>query len=173
MDGIQTDRLTIRPIVGEDWKSIQEIWQDFSTSPFYQYDRPHALQDEKVQAQIYRWAEANRGIEHMFFATCQENTVIGYIAFNRRENGYELGYCFHSAYHGKGYAKESHLALFPYLHKLGVQRLTAGTALANTPSIALLAALGFRCIGTEKVSFYQDAEGKDIFFDGGIFELVL
>ena len=42
----------------------------------------------------------------MFFAICLGNTVIGYSAFNIREEGYEIGYCFHSAYHGKGYAKE-------------------------------------------------------------------
>lgn len=173
MDSIQTDRLTLRPVVAEDWKAIQEIWKDFSTSPFYQYDRPHCLQDEEVQSQISRWAKANEGMEHMFFAVCLKETVIGYIACNVRENGYELGYCFHSDYHGKGYAKESHLALFAHLRKLGIQRLTAGTALANTPSVALLSALGFRCVGTEKVSFYQDADGKDIYFDGGIFELMI
>lgn len=173
MDSIKTDRLTIRPIVAEDWKCIQGIWEDFSTSPFSQYDKPHGLQDEAVQMQISRWAQANLGVEHMFFAICLQDTVIGYIACNGRENGYELGYCFHSAYRGKGYAKESHLALFSYLRKLGIQRLTAGTALANTPSVALLRALGFQRIGTEQVSFYQDADGKDIFFDGGIFERIL
>lgn len=29
----------------------------------------------------------------------------------------------------------------------------------------------FRQIGIEEVSFYKDSEGKDIIFDGGIFEL--
>ena len=46
----------------------------------------------------------------MFFAICLNDTVIGYMAFNIRENGHEIGYCFHSAYRGKSYAKESHLA---------------------------------------------------------------
>jgi len=31
--------------------------------------------------------------------------------------------------------------------------------------------LGFQLIGTEDVSFYQDAQGNDIVFEGGIFEL--
>ena len=39
------------------------------------------------------------------------------------------------------------------------------------PSVSLLHALGFRQTGTEAVSFYQDADGNDIVFDGGIFEL--
>ena len=31
--------------------------------------------------------------------------------------------------------------------------------------------LGFKLIGKEKVSFYKDAAGNDIVFDGGIFEM--
>ena len=36
-----------------------------------------------------------------------------------------------------------------------------------------LKALGFKQIGEEKVSFYQDQKGNDIVFDGGIYELIL
>ena len=56
-----------------------------------------------------------------------------------------------------------------FLRNRGVPFVEAGTALRNTPSLRLLRSLGFKLCGTEKVSFYQDAEGKDIFFDGGIF----
>lgn len=49
---------------------------------------------------------ANSGTEHMFFAICLQDTVFGYSAFNIRGDEYEIGYCFHSAYQGKGYAKE-------------------------------------------------------------------
>ena len=33
--------------------------------------------------------------------------------------------------------------------------------------------LGFKLIGKEKVSFHKDADGNDIVFDGGVFELNL
>lgn len=171
---LQTPRLTIRPIVPSDWRSIQKIWLDFHTSPFSQYDIPQCTDDEGVRARISRWAAFNSGTEHLFFAVCLRDpaeTVIGYIAFNARESGYEVGYCFHSDFHGRGYAKESHLALFDLLRRRGVARLTAGTAVNNTPSVALLKSLGFRQVGTEDVSFYQDAQGKDIVFEGGIYEL--
>ena len=167
---IKTDRLTIRHIVADDWKSIKDIWVDFNTSALSQYDKPHITDDEDVRARIAKWAGANSGTEHMFFAVCLGDTVIGYIAFNIRENGYEIGYCFHSAYHGKGYAKESHLALFDYLRPLGITKFSAGTALNNSPSVKLLTSLGFKLVGQEKVSFYKDADGNDIVFDGGIFE---
>jgi len=170
---LKTKRLTIRRIAADDWKRIQEIWTDFNSSPLSQYDRPHNTEDEDVRARIARWASMNSGTEHMFFAICLGDTVIGYSAFHVRENGHEIGYCFHSAYHGKGYAKESHLALFEYMRTLGIQRLTAGTALHNTPSVSLLRSLGFELVETEQVSFYQDADGNDIVFDGGVFELEL
>ena len=168
---LKTDRLIIRHIVEDDWKSVKKIWQDFNSSEFAQYDMPHNTDDEDVRMRLCRWANANSGLEHMFFAVCLDGTVIGYIALNKRACGYEIGYCFLSAYHGKGYAKESHLALFNYLRGLGITKFTAGTAIHNRPSISLLKSLGFRQTSSEKVSFYKDMEGNDIVFDGGLFEL--
>lgn len=167
---LKTERLTIRHIVSDDWKNIRDIWVDFNSSEYAQYDTPHITENTNVQARIAKWAAANSGTEHMFFAICLNEIVIGYIAFNIRENGYEIGYCFHSAYHGKGYAKESMLALFDYLRTLGIKKFSAGTAINNTPSVKLLTSLGFKLVEQEKVSFYKDANGKDIVFDGGIFE---
>ena len=167
---LKTERLIIRPIAEADWRSIKGIWENFNASEFARYDMPHNTDDGEVRARVSKWANANNGIEHMFFAICLHDAVIGYIAFNIRENGYEIGYCFHSDYHGKGYAKESHLALFEYLRTLGITNFTAGTAIKNTPSVSLLRSLGFEQVGAEKVSFYKDAEGNDIVFDGGIFE---
>lgn len=168
---IKTDRLTIRHIMPEDWKSIKEIWVDFNSSACSRYDMPHNTNDEDVQRRIAKWADANSGTEHMFFAGCVGDIIIGYIAFNIREDGYEIGYCFHAAYHGKGYAKESHIALFKYLRTLGITKFTARTAIHNTPSVSLLKTLGFELVGTENVSFYKDAQGNDIVFEGGIFKL--
>lgn len=170
---LKTERLTIRPVTADDWKSVKEIWADFHNSAFSQYDRPHDTDDENVRERISKWAAANSGTEHMFFAICLNGTMIGYSAFNIRENGYEMGYCFHSAFQGKGYAKESHLALLGYMRNLGAVRITAGTALQNEPSVTFLKALGFTLTETEKVSFYKDEHGEDIVFDGGIFALEL
>lgn len=168
---IQTERLTIRPVEPDDWRSIQAIWQDFQSSIYAQYDMPHSIADEDVRTRIERWSCChNSGTEHMFFAVCLQSRVIGYIAFNQREDAHEIGYCFHSDAHGKGYAAESHLALFQYLSSLGLERFIARTALQNTPSMALLRTLGFQQTGREDVSFYQDDQGGDIVFKGGIFE---
>lgn len=170
---IKSERLCMRRVTEDDWQSIGGIWKDFGGSAYAQYDRPHDTDDADVHRRIALWAQHSESMAHMFFAVCLRDVVIGYIAFNVRENGYEIGYCFHSAYHGKGYAKESLAALIDYMRGIGVERLSAGTALNNTPSVRLLDSLGFRLAGKEKVSFYKDSEGNDIVFDGGIFELML
>lgn len=169
---ITTARLRIRPIRAEDWSAVRAIWVDFASSPFARYDTPHSTDPADVRARIARWAAFTAaGMEHMFFAVCLQDAVIGYIAFNIREKGYETGYCFHSAHHGKGYAKEALGALLAHMKGLGVTHVSAGTALNNTPSVRLLTSLGFRLTGTEQVSFYQDTQGRAIVFEGGIYEL--
>ena len=169
---LRTDRLLLRPIQAEDWHAIRAIWAALAPLPSAQYDRPFDLTPEHVRSRVSRWAAASAaGTEHLFFAVCLEGDVIGYFAFNRREGSHEVGYSFHPSHHGRGYAREALSALLSHLYGLGVTRFSAGTALANTPSVKLLTGLGFRFVGTEKVSFYQDADGKDIVFDGGIFEL--
>lgn len=170
---IKTKRLTIRPLREQDWQSIQAIWEDFGHSAYAQYDVPHKSEEADIRAMLVRWEAANRGMDHLFFAVCLAGNVIGYIDFHRIDRGYDSGYCFHSRAHGHGYARESYLALAAYLKRCGAERLTAGTALENLPSVRLLTSLGFCQTGTEKVSFYKDPQGNDIFFDGGLYELSL
>ncbi len=166
---IQTERLSIRRIRAEDWKDIQAIWVGAAKSVYAQYDRPNDLDDASVQSRVARLGVFAESDAHIFLAVCLKNREIGYFSLNERGEGYELGYCFHSDFHGKGYARESLGAVLGFLRNRGVPFVEAGTALRNTPSLRLLRSLGFELRGTEKASFYQDAEGKDIFFDGGIF----
>ena len=168
---LQTDRLTVRPVEASDWKAMQAIWLDFSKSPYACFDRPHSTEDADIRPRIERWAQAvQTGLDHLFFSVCLEAQVIGYISANIRPDGYELGYCFHSDFQGKGYAFESLLAVIDYLKTLEIRKVIVGTALENTPSVALLSRLGFQLTATEQVSFYKDQKGQAIVFQGGIFE---
>lgn len=85
----------------------------------------------------------------------------------------ELGYCFHSGYHGKGYAFEAISALMEHMRLAHGNRIfLCGTALDNHPSMRLLNRLGFVQTGTETVSFYKDKNGADITFPSGSFRRV-
>lgn len=165
---IKTERLLIRKLTADDWADVKKIWEDFRVSEYAKYDVPHTSDDDEIRRQV---ENANIGKKHLCFAVCLEDEVIGYIDFHDTGSGYESGYCFHSDHHGKGYAKESYRALIGLFSDMGVKKLTAGTAMKNIPSVRLLSSLGFQLVGTEKVSFYKDELGNDIYFEGGIFEL--
>ena len=64
MKSLKTERLSIRRIVEDDWKSIKEIWIDFNTSAFSQYDQPHNTDDEDVQQRIAKWVSGE--VESIF-----------------------------------------------------------------------------------------------------------
>ena len=167
---LKTARLSIRRISAADWKAVQTIWTEVAKTEYAQYDQPKDTSDEAVKARIERWASFAERIDHLFFAICLKDAVIGYVAFNQKGTAYDLGYCFHPDYHGQGFARESVSALLSKLKAKGITKVTAGTALKNTPSINLLLSLGFHQTGVEKVSFYKNEAGQDIVFDGGRFE---
>ena len=169
---IKTDRLEIRTVSIDDWKAIQAIWLDQSKSYFAPYIKPKSLDNQSVFYEIKKWSSYTDNSKHHYYVICCNKVIIGYVALHRREDIFEIGYCFHSDYQGKGYAKESISALLDYMKGLGASRIMAQTALKNIPSVKLLLALGFIQTNTKKVSFYQDEKGKDIVFDDGVFELI-
>jgi RimJ/RimL family protein N-acetyltransferase len=171
---IETERLLIRTVQPSDWQRMQRIWQDFNKSPHVRYDVPHPADVEAVRQQVERWAKKSQeGMEHHFFVACQNETVIGFAAFHQRKESYEVSYAFSADSQGNGYARETLAALLNTYRNLGVTCFTAGTALENRPSVALLNALGFSQRGTERLSFHQNEDGTPFQFQGGIFSLKL
>lgn len=167
---MKTGRMTIRRIEEDDWEAIRNIWLDFNRSEYVIYDNEKNTDPENVKARIAKWADASRnGNEHIFFVSCIEDTVIGFISANSRPDGYEIGYGFLNRVQGQGYAKESLTAILDYLKELGAKRIYAGTALKNLPSAGLLNSVGFKLIDTEDVCFHKDSNGRDIHFEGGNF----
>lgn len=165
---LTTERLNIRTLLPEDWKPLLRIADDFRASPYLIYDMPLPAEEDAIRELTARFAESG-----LFFAVfLKENPeMIGYICFHREADTYDLGYCFHSAYQGNGFAYEGCAALMGYLRDLhGDIRFTAGTALDNHPSCKLLERLGFALTDTETLSFHRDAAGNDIVFTGGRFE---
>lgn len=164
---LTTKRLWIKTLVAEDWHSVQAITTDFNNSDLCIYDMPLPVNDEDVKVLTQQWARSG-----LFFAVflAETSKMIGYVCFHNDDGNYDLGYCFHSAHHGNGYALESCLAIMDELSRHNeVITFTASTALKNTPSCKLLYNLGFSLVGSEKLAFHKDAHGKDISFEGGIF----
>lgn len=148
---LETNRLRIRRLHEADWREMKNIFTDFNNSRYAVYDRPLPTEDEEAKALTKRFSESN-----LFFAVFQKESdeMLGYVCFHKNGDSYDLGYCFRSAYHSKGYAYESTKALVEYfVNEYGVTNFTAGTAVDNIPSCRLLDKLGFTCVSTEFVSF--------------------
>ena len=163
---LETSRLSIRPLRESDWRAMKVIFTDFSASPYAVYDHPMPSADEAVKALTKWFADTN-----LFFAVFLQGSeeMMGYVCFHKVGEEYDLGYCFHSAFHGKGYAHESVTALLRlFAEEYGAAGFTAGTALDNKPSCALLEKLGFSLVSTETVSF-----DRVFSFPGGNFRLDL
>lgn len=168
---VKTNRLLIREMLPEDWMRLKRIAEDFAHSEYAIYDAALPTQDQEIMELTRQFAES-----HLFFSVFLQESwdMIGYICFHNRDGNYDLGYCFHSAYHGNGYALESCLEMMRYMeqsHK--VKSFTAGTALDNIPSCKLLKKLGFVLAGTESLSFCKDERDNDIVFEGGNFVFIM
>ena len=162
---IYTNRLLIRELIAEDWRDMQRIAVDFQKSEYAIYDMPLPTRDKEIKALTTQFAES-----HLFFAAILDKIMIGYVCFHEDNGIYDLGYCFHSDYQGKGYAGEACCAVMEYIKKTrSVKAFSSGTALRNIPSLRLLERLGFVLHKTEKLSFHKDENGNDIVFTGGIF----
>lgn len=163
---LETSRLYIRRLRETDWQQMKNIFIDFSNSQYAAYDMPLPTGDDGAKELTKRFAESN-----LFFAVFpkESSEMMGYVCFHRDGDNFDLGYCFHRAYHSKGYAYESTQALIDHVAgEYGAANFTAGTAIANTPSCRLLAKLGFTCVSTQTVSF-DDAFS----FQGGNFVLTV
>ena len=149
---IYTNRLLIRELISEDWRDMQRIAADFQKSEYAVYDMPLPVQDEEIKALTNRFAESR-----LFFAAMLDKNIIGYVCFHENNGIYDLGYCFHSDYQGKGYANEACCAAMEYIEKTrAVNAFSSGTALKNIPSCRLLEKLGFVLTKTENISFHKD-----------------
>lgn len=162
---LRTRRLLIRELIPDDWKCMQKIAADFQKSEYAAYDMPLPIEDAEIAALTRQFAQTR-----MFYTVLLDDAMIGYICFHNDNGIYDLGFCFHSDYHGRGYAFESCRAVLDCMaHGQGIKTFTAGTALCNIPSRKLLEKLGFTLYKTEWLCFQKDADGNDITFEGGIF----
>lgn len=160
---LYTRRLEIRPFSRDDWQDLKRIALDFQQSEYRYLDYLLPTKDSEVRTAAAYYAST--GLWFSVFIHGGDH-MLGYICFQFSPGQLELGYCFHSSAHGKGYAYESISALMEVFAESGmIQRFTAGTALENTPSVRLLHRLGFVQTGTEELCLQ---EGHP--FSGGTFE---
>jgi len=169
---LTTERLVIRNFSVDDAPALREIILQYQASEHAAYDHAWPTSVDEIR-DVAEWFASGDA----FLTVClrASGQMIGYVALNPVEGRdhqsrgfaqvYDLGYCFNFDHHGRGYATEAcRAALGRAFDDLGADRVTTGTAAANTPSCSLLARLGFRRVEERTASFRSAADGMPIEF---------
>lgn len=146
---LETNRLTIRNFLPDDWQDLQEVVTQYQASEWAKYEPPWPTSTEEVKGMTQFFASGDH-----FLAVSLKDTgkLIGLIAIEPRqepaERVHNLGYVFHPGYSGHGYATEGCQAVMAYLfEQLEIIAIHTGTRPENTPSVRLLERLGIPPIG--------------------------
>ena len=173
MQPLETARLAIRNFTADDWRALQALVIAHGATAVAKYDHAWPTDEATIRG-VAQWFAAGES----YMAVCLKETgqLLGYLALNPLEGeggpAFDLGYNLHPGYRGQGYGSEAAAAAVAYAFgALGAARLVAGTAAANTPSVRLLARLGFVEMGRSMASFAKDEAGKPVEFEGLSFEL--
>jgi [ribosomal protein S5]-alanine N-acetyltransferase len=123
---IQTERLTIRPLLMHDLHILAQILADPDTMLYVGGPKKR----HEAREQLHRWMTDYEKDGYGFMALLDryEETLIGYGGFLHQvvegKKYIELGYCIAKEYWGQGYATEAARALKKYgLHSLGFSEL--------------------------------------------------
>ena len=86
----------------------------------------------------------------------------------------EIGYVFNQKYWGKGYAKESCMALIDHAFANGIYRIYGECDPCNENSWRLLESLGFKREAhfQQNVYFRKDSQGNPIWKDTFVYSLI-
>jgi len=177
MEPIETDRLTIRNFVPEDWRDLLEVAIKYQAYEYAKYDITWPTDEEGVQRMANWLSGGPEGAGDRFVAVCLKSTgkLIGLISIDPKQVGveYGFGYVFHTDYHGQGYATEACRAMVDHVFEsLNAHCLTTGTAAVNQPSCRLLERLGFQVIERKRtVAHHEPDEGGPIEFETLILRL--
>ena len=160
---IETERLIIRPFRHTD---VDDLYAYLSRSEVVRYEPYLPFDFELAQREAIRRAD-----DPNFHAVVlkDECRVIGNLYFASGEfDTWELGYVFHDAYWGKGYAAEACRALLrEAFENKKVRRVIAMCNPKNTASWRLLERLGMRREGhlRQNIWFFKDETGQPFWQD--------
>ncbi|MBC7805847.1 MAG: GNAT family N-acetyltransferase [Akkermansiaceae bacterium] len=146
---IETERLLIRRMSEQD---VEEFLEYQSHPEVMRYQPYEAATPERAAyfLRIQSTSEPSDEGAYLAFAVHhkEENRMIGEVSINvlpKSQSKGEIGWSFHTDFHGKGYATEAARALLAYgFSFLGLHRITTFCDVRNAPSIRLMERIGMR-----------------------------
>jgi RimJ/RimL family protein N-acetyltransferase len=139
---LETQRLRIRSFRRNDWQAVH----DYTSDPDVMMYIPEGpFSPEQAQAFVAEsMGEHARAVAVLLKTT---NLLIGHMVFHPwfAPQTYEIGWVFHRAYHGQGYATEAAVALFQYgFEALHLHRIIATCQPQNVASWRVMEKVGMR-----------------------------
>jgi len=165
---ISSDRILLRSFLPNDTAAFTALIRDKMAQSDAIYDERMPTDAETLEKLVTVFAAGDE-----FFAAClHSGELIGFIALARTDmpRVRTLAYCIRSDMRGKGYGSESVRAAISLAVKLDTDRLTAGTAIANIPSMRLLSSLGFNKTDERDAVFAIDENGNPVIHHAAFFE---
>jgi RimJ/RimL family protein N-acetyltransferase len=112
------------------------------------------------ETQAQEFISKNRGEDTEAYAVIlkAEGKLIGHMVFHPwfAPQTYEIGWVFHKAYHGQGYASEAAFALLQYgFEVMKLHRIIATCQPENTPSWRVMEKIGLRREGLFRKCIYR------------------
>ncbi|WP_148592407.1 GNAT family N-acetyltransferase [Streptomyces sp. WAC01526] len=164
---IRTERLDLRPVTDDDFAAIH-AYQRLPEVCRYLYWGPHdeAASRASVADKATRTTlRASGDFLQLAVVVRETGTLVGDVTFvwNSREHRQGgIGYVFHPAHTGHGYATEASRALLKLgIEELQLHRIQAELDGRNTASARLLERLGMRREGHLRENEFLDGEWSD------------
>lgn len=157
---IETSRMIIRNFISEDAEDLYKILGDDETmencEPAYSF--------EKTKEFLESFCLGRNGAVAAIHK--ESGKLIGYILFNKHENGiYEIGWFFNRNFWKRGFAYESCKAVIDYaFEELSVHKIFAETT-DTVKSAGLMQKLGMRLEGIQQTNDLHGNE-TDLYFYG-------
>lgn len=164
---LQTERLTIRDFVEEDWRDIVETRTQEQVARYEPWDTTTWAEREGVVERIreQRALTFDMLSKYVEFAALLGEKAIGSVGVKRLSETHkdaEVGWVFDARYWGQGYATEAARALMDWCFRtLKLHRITAVCDARNVPSYRLMERLGMRREAHHVKSFFSKGEWTD------------
>lgn len=160
---IEHSDFCLRSISIDDAEAYYEIYSHPEVAKYDDY-KPITREDLVVDmARIVLYTPAS-AFRELAVATTADNRMIGVLTIDKKRRYIYLGYHFHPAYHGKGYAVRSVMALLERFTPQDRRLLRLVSHPDNRASLALAQKVGFvfmanRCLkGVREVVFRFDED---------------
>ncbi len=159
---IETERLRIRLLTGDDWHAVHAYTSDPGVLTYL----PEEVMTEEQTRQFVATSMTEEARAYAVDLRA-EDRLIGHISFHPwfAPRIYEIGWVFHPRYHGQGYATEAAAALLRYgFTSLQVHRVIATCQPENTPSSRVMEKLGMQREAHFRKCIYRDERWWDEYF---------